>query len=398
MPAFSGLTDSQLASLAGVAVWRTVEMGEPVFEEGDASDGLHVVVSGRLRMYKEADGQPVELHTAVPGESYGELALLDGGARSVTVAALQRSELLVLERESFLRVLGDSPTLLAAVLAQLSDTVRRTSEQLLRGELEQRAVRAEAELERYRALAEMVAGVAHEVNTPLGTVNTAASIVRRLLESPALHAAVGANVEATAVLAEASEAMELLERNVQRAHRLVQDFKKLSVSQIADTLERLDLFDVLDEAIGLFSLDARRAGLELELRNALPGPAASAWTGYRGYMSQVILNLIANARQHAYAEGQGGRVEILLGDALDEQGGEVFEITVRDFGRGIPAAELPRIFEPFFTTARARGGSGLGLSIVNSLVRDALHGQISVRSQENQGTSFTIVVPKEVPA
>jgi signal transduction histidine kinase len=373
-------------------------MGEPVFEEGDASDGLHVVVSGRLRIYKEADGQAVELHTAVPGESYGELALLDGGTRAANVAALQRSKLLVLEREAFLRALGDSPSLLAAVLAQLSRTVRTTNEQLLRDELEQRALRAEAELERYRALAEMVAGVAHEVNTPLGTVNTAASIVRGRLETPALHAAVSANLEAAAVLAEASEAVELLERNVQRAHRLVQEFKKLSVSQIADTLEQLDMFEVLDEAIGLYSLDARRAGLELELRSLLLDPAAAEWTGYRGYMSQVMLNLITNARHHAYAEGQGGRVAIILADAVDEQGGEVFEITVRDYGRGIPEAELPRIFEPFFTTARARGGTGLGLSIVHSLVRDALHGRIGVRSQENQGTTFTIVVPKEVPA
>jgi signal transduction histidine kinase len=369
-------------------------MGEPVFEEGDASDGLHVVVSGRLRVYKEADGQAVELHTAVPGESYGELALLDGGTRSANVAALQRSELLVLEREPFLRALGDSPSLLTAVLAQLSRTVRTTNEQLLRDEL----VRAETELERYRALAEMVAGVAHEVNTPLGTVNTAASIVRRRLESPALHAAVSANMEAAAVLAEASEAVELLERNVQRAHRLVQEFKKLSVSQIADTLEQLDMFEVLDEAIGLYSLDARRAGLELELRSLLLDPASAEWTGYRGYMSQVMLNLITNARHHAYAEGQGGRVAIILADAVDEHGVEVFEITVRDYGRGIPEPELSRIFEPFFTTARARGGTGLGLSIVHSLVRDALHGRIGVRSQENQGTTFTIVVPKDVPA
>jgi signal transduction histidine kinase len=368
-----------------------------VFRDGEPSDGLHVVLSGSLRIYKDGDdGAEVDLSTARAGDSYGEMALLDGGDRSANVVALEPSEILVLQRDAFLRLLSESPALLESVMTQLTRAVRDTSGRLLREELEQRAVKAEMEAEKYRALAEMVAGVAHEINTPLGTVNTAVSIVRQRLELPCFREAAGASDDARFAFEDTLEALGLVDRNIQRAHKLVENFKKLSVSQIADTLEPLNLLDVIDETVQLFSINARKAGLTVEVTSELPGRGAAAWTGYRGFMSQVLLNLFSNAERYAYPGGAGGRIEIIVGSVADKSGELRFNLQVRDFGCGMPAEVTARIFEPFFTTGRSIGGSGLGLSIVKNLVTNSLKGTIAVQSAPAKGTTFSLVLPRTI--
>ena len=365
--------------------------GEVVFRESQSPDGLHVVLEGRLRLYKRAeDDTEVDLSTAGPGDTYGEMALLDDGVRSASVVALEPTELLVLGREPFLRLLSESSPVLASIMSQLTRAVRDTSVRLLREELEQRAVKAEMETEKYRALAVMVAGVAHEINTPIGIVNTAASIVRQRLDSTALREAAGGGREAKIAFEDATGALVLIERNVERAHRLIENFKKLS-----DTLENLNLLDVIDETVQLFSVSARRSGLSLEILNTLPDHAAAAWRGYRGFLSQVLLNLFTNAERYAYPGGVGGRIEILVGES-SEHDEPFFTVQVRDFGRGIEAEALSRVFEPFFTTGRAIGGSGLGLAIVRNLVTTSLKGTIAVQSALGEGTTFRLVIPRTV--
>ena len=273
VPLFARLTESQAALLAATGVRRKVLAGEVVFRESQSPDGLHVVLEGRLRIYKRAeDDTEVDLSTAGPGDTYGEMALLDDGVRSASVVALEPTELLVLGREPFLRLLSESSPVLASIMSQLTRAVRDTSVRLLREELEQRAVKAEMETEKYRALAVMVAGVAHEINTPIGIVNTAASIVRQRLDSTALREAAGGGREAKIAFEDATEALVLIERNVERAHRLIENFKKLSVSQVADTLENLNLLDVIDETVQLFSVSARRSGLSSRDPQHAAGP------------------------------------------------------------------------------------------------------------------------------
>jgi signal transduction histidine kinase len=397
VPAFARLNESQAALLAASSTRRPVNAGEIVFREGEPSDGLHVVLAGRLRIYKDADDETeVDLSTAGAGDSYGEMALLDGGERSANVVALEPSEILVLQRDAFLRLLSESPALLESVMSQLTRAVRDTSGRLLREELEQRAVKAEMEAEKYRALAEMVAGVAHEINTPLGTVNTAVSIIRQRLEQPFFRAAAETSEEAKFAFEDLVEALGLMDRNIQRAHKLIENFKKLSVSQISDTLEALNLLEIIDETVQLFSVNARQAGLTVEIKSELPDRAAAAWTGYRGFMSQVLLNLFTNAERYAYPGGVGGRIEITVGAIADKSGEARFTVQVRDFGCGMSAEVIARIFEPFFTTGRSIGGSGLGLSIVKNLVTNSLKGTIGVQSVPAQGTTFSLVLPRTI--
>ena len=335
-------------------------------------------------MYQSDEhGVELDLGTLQAGASLGELALLDGGPRSASVAALEPTTCFVLGREAFLAQLHQLPGLLAAVLANLTQTVRKTSERLFEDELDRRRIQAEMEIARYRGLAQMVAGVAHEINTPLGIVNTAASFVRQRLTEDVLNG-LPHEPAPQGVVADIQEALRLMEANINRAHRLVQEFKKLSASQIHDEREMLDLLGVIEETVDLFRISARQAGLIISVHDRVATPAARHWLGYRGYLSQVLLNLLTNVERYAYPTGAGGEPS--------------FVVSVRDFGRGIAAPDLPRVFNPFFTTGRDRGGTGLGLAIVHNLVTSGLGGSVDILSSLDSGTTVVIRVPCTTPA
>jgi signal transduction histidine kinase len=342
---------------------------------------LFVVLDGALSVsVTDAPGERLELNTVSPGGYVGEIALLDGGPRSATVTGTQASELFVLSRSAFMRLLQASPELLSSVLENLTQMVRSSTERMVQQQLEQRVLRADMELARHRSLTEMVAGVAHEINTPLGIVRTAASVLRNRVASGALD--------------DIEEASALIERNIERAHRLVEDFKKLSVSQVSDTHQSLDLVGVVEEVVELFAISARQAGLRVVVNDRVSSAEGrKTWLGYRGRLSQVLLNLLTNVERYAYPDGAGGEVEIDIAPELEDG----FVVTVRDAGRGIAADELPRVFDPFFTTGRARGGTGLGLAIVHSLVCDGLGGSIDITSQLGAGTTVTIHLPRVSP-
>src|SRR5262249_32421993 len=140
-----------------------------------------------------------------------------------------------------------------------------------------------------------------------------ASVVKRRLTGE-LFAALANDARAAATAADIRQAIDLIEANIGRAHKLIQDFKKLSVGQISDTKERLDLAAVVDEVVGLFKINARQAGLTIDIRNHLP-EAQRSWHGYRGYLTQVLLNLFTNVERYAYPDGEGGRVEVDLSAA-----------------------------------------------------------------------------------
>ena len=129
--------------------------------------------------------------------------------------------------------------------------------------------------------------------------------------------------------------------------------------------------------------------MAVEVRDERAAPG-SRWTGYPGYLSQVLLNLLTNVERYAYAEGVEGRVEV---DLADDRGGDGYVLTVRDFGQGIASDVLGQVFEPFFTTGRSRGGTGLGLTIVHNLVTTALQGTIEIESDVGRGTTVTIRLP-----
>jgi histidine kinase len=113
---------------------------------------------------------------------------------------------------------------------------------------------------------------------------------------------------------------------------------------------------------------------------------------YPGALSQVLTNFVMNALLHAFDEGQAGKLLI----AVNELDADSIELRFTDNGKGIPKENLPKIFDPFFTTKRGQGGSGLGLSIIHNLATGTLQGKISVESQVDVGTTFTLCFPRKI--
>jgi two-component system NtrC family sensor kinase len=246
------------------------------------------------------------------------------------------------------------------------------------------------ERERHRALAQLVAGVAHEINTPIGIANTAATLIARGLAAPPMVRAAAADPDVKVEMEDLAEAARLIEANVARAHRLIQSFKSLSVAEASEQTESLSLPEVVAEAVNLFSPNARQARLEVRVEDRLP-VEARAWIGRRGHLIQVLLNLLSNVERYAYPGGAGGAVEV----SLAAPDGERVVVAVRDWGKGIPPEDLPRVFDPFFTTGRGKGGSGLGMAIVRNLVTAGLGGTVEIESAVGLGTTVTIVLPSQ---
>ncbi len=279
--------------------------------------------------------------------------------------------------------------------ARISATLekKRLREQELK--LISQAMQAEAALERHRALTQAVAGVAHEINTPLGIVKTALSIIRNRLSLANIQALFQGDAENHDLLQDILESSALMVKNVDNAHRLIENFKKIAVEQIIEHQETVNLPTVLKDAVDLFKISARQAKLDIHV-DVSGIRHAQEWHGYPGYMTQIVMNFLQNIERYAYPDGVGGQVDIALADRHDPDKVEQFILTIHDYGVGISPEHITRIFEPFFTTGRSKGGTGLGLAIVGNIVAVAMQGTLSVVSEPGQGACFTVCFPKNL--
>jgi signal transduction histidine kinase len=397
IPFFSHLSEPELERVAAHGQIVTRQPGEIVVREGNAADSMYVILEGRVRVYKSDEaGAQIDIATLETASFFGELALLDQGTRSATVACLTPCQFFILDQPSFLHLLETSDSrMIHRLFATLAQRVRDTSERVFHEELTRQMMTANMEIERLRSLSQMVAGVAHEINTPLGTVNTAAGMIEKRLRNGSVASLLDADPKAKRLYGEMLEASEMIQSNIARAHRLVQDFKKISVQQLTDVRECIDLPELVRGIIDLFKISAKQSRLEISLHNELE-VHHKMWDGYPGYLTQVVLNLLANVERYAYPAGKGGPIEITLRQRTSGESSR-FIVSVRDQGQGIPAENLTRVFDPFFTTGRAQGGSGLGLAIVYNIMTSALHGEVSIDSEVGKGTTVLLDFPQTVP-
>jgi signal transduction histidine kinase len=365
---FRDLDDDELAALVARGQVRTVEPGPVTISRPGA------------------DGQLVDLGERGPGGSFGEPSLLDPGPRTALVTATEPCRFFVLDRPALLAFLAECPEAMPGVLAGIGRQLRMSQEMLFAETVKQHALQVQLHAGRYRSLAQLVAGVAHEINTPLGIITTAASILAQDLSDLVCDAG-----PITGPIQDAMEAAALISSNLERASRLVERFKSLSTSQAVEVVEEGDLRAVVDDVVALYGPKARAAGLTITVRDERADPELP-WIGDAGHLTEALLNLLSNVERYAYPGQAGGRAEVVLtGDD-----GHV-DVTVRDFGRGIPAVDLERVWEPFFTTGRSQGGTGLGLPVVNSLVSDGMHGSADIRSERGKGTSVRLRLPRTHP-
>lgn len=395
IPLFSDLAAADVRELIRIGRTLAMDANTVVFQEGDVGDTLYVILSGAVLVSRtDESGQDVALATLQSGDFFGELALIDLEPRSARVATVAPCRFFLLDRNEFLNLMSHLPRRLTVFLVGISAKIRQANEKFSALVLQKERLRAHAEIERHRSIAEMVAGVAHELNTPIGIANQAASIFTERL-TPKVIAALARDEDTRALFDDLVEAANLIQTSIARADRVISTFKNMSVRQITDTKETVDLRELTEEIVSLYKLKARQSQLQVEITHQL-GDTGAEWSGYPGYFSQVLLNLITNVDRYAYPEGRGGKVEILLASDHSAAKASHFTVTVRDFGRGIPPADLPRVFNPFFTMGRTQGGSGLGLAIVHNLVTSALQGTIQITSELGQGTTVVICLPAVV--
>lgn len=247
------------------------------------------------------------------------------------------------------------------------------------------------ESEKLASLGGLVAGVAHEINTPVGisltTASHLASITHQIqtdLQSGAIKKSDFQNY-----LQAAQESCDLILSNAERAANLIHSFKQVAVDQTSEARRDFQLNDYLQEIITSLRPKFKRTQIEIHV----DCESDLLMDSYPGALSQVMTNLLVNAVVHAFDEGQAGRIDIV---ARRHENG-IVALSVKDNGKGIPPENMGKIFQPFFTTRRSSGGSGLGLHIVYNIVRQRLGGSIDVVSEVGHGTAFSITMPCIAP-
>ncbi len=241
------------------------------------------------------------------------------------------------------------------------------------------------ESEKMASLGSLVAGIAHEINTPVGIVVTSASYLaqqttalKQLFESENLGVQ-----DMEDYMAASEEAVQLIETNASRAADLIQSFKQVAVDRTAGEMREINLKDYIQEILTSLRPQLKRLPVEI----AVEAPAGLDLTTYPGALSQILTNLVMNSLTHGFDEA-GGRIGITVTDL-----GEAVEIVYVDDGKGIAPEHRTKVFDPFFTTRRNAGGSGLGMNIVYNIVTRTLNGRVRLDSAPT-GVRFVILFPK----
>lgn len=244
--------------------------------------------------------------------------------------------------------------------------------------------------EKMASLGQLVAGVAHEINTPMGIALTAASHVTdragELEEKFRERTMSKSDLEAFLALQRESGPMIL--GGLSRSAALVQRFKQMAVDQAQDRLAEIDVAIHLEESTRLWT--AENPGTAV--RVSVSAPAGVSIQTFPTALTRLLHALLDNVRVHAYSGGSEGEASVMAAPAND--GGVV--VTVADRGAGIRPDVAGKVFDPFFTTRRGDGSVGLGLAIAFNLVTSTLRGRIDVASAPGAGATFRVALPARV--
>ncbi|MBM6550740.1 PAS domain-containing protein [Marinomonas ostreistagni] len=313
-------------------------------------------------LHKKTDGTPFWTEVIV--------GLLSLNGREVTysitrdISEKKALELEIVERNEALNQSN-------ADLEDTIDNLKQTQDKLV-------------ESEKMASLGSLVAGVAHEINTPVGV--GLMGITQFLEDSYELRQRYDhgqlTETDFESFLNNANDISELVKKNLERTAHLVKGFKQIAVDQTSEEERQINLNDYCEEVVFSLGSVIRKARVSVEIDCA---PDLNVVTN-PGLLSQVLTNLIVNSMNHGFGDQGTGTIRI----ALREQSEQTFVLSYKDNGKGISAANLPKIFDPFFTTNRGQGGTGLGLNVTYNIVTGPLAGAIRCTSQEGHGVEFTI--------
>lgn len=245
------------------------------------------------------------------------------------------------------------------------------------------------ETEKLASLGDMVAGIAHEINTPIGLGVTASSLladklkeIKVAFEDKSLKSS-----QLKKFLNDSDENVAIIFRNLERAAKLISSFKKVAVDQSSAENRTFNVSELLDEILLTLTAKLAKANVTTTINcpsdlyiNSKPGP-----------INQIIINLILNSIYHAFEGREQGAITINVMSLSDQ-----LHINYSDDGIGIDDSIKAKIFDPFTTTKRGSGGSGLGMHLVYNLITQALYGHISFDDSASEGVSFDIAFPVEI--
>ena len=346
----------------GKSFWRQLfDQGRLYIEsEQHRRDGTHIWIEGNYICLYDEQGRITGhfgIQRDITGRKQAETVL-----RSLNEELEQRVE----ERTAALQ-----QTNLA--LEESLETLRRAQEQLIQSE-------------KMAALGALVAGVSHEISTPIGIGVTAASNLqektREFRTRYEDNSMTRSDLEK--YLRTAIDSTELILKNLQRAAEQVQGFKQVAVDQTSGEKRRFNLKTYIEEVLRSLHPKLKRTKHTVSVE----GAADIECNSYPGAFSQIITNFVMNSLIHGFEHQEQGQIVI----ELRRENGNVL-LRYSDNGRGMPEAERSRIFEPFYTTKRNQGGSGLGLNIIHNLVSHQLNGSIECQSEPGKGATFIIQLP-----
>lgn len=249
------------------------------------------------------------------------------------------------------------------------------------------------ESEKLASLGRLVAGVAHELNTPLGNSLTVVSALEdryRELDNMLSSSQPMRRSQLEELVRDTRRGQDILQRNVQKAADLVRDFKQVAIDQTTDLRRDFDLGQVVEDVLVMVEPSFKHTPfvIRTELVEGIE------MNSYPGSLGQVLTNLLMNALVHGFDGREAGEVKVHCAPL----GADHVELTVIDNGHGMDEGVRRRIFDPFFTTKLGTGGSGLGMHIVHGIVTNVLGGQIEVRSTPGQGTQMLMQLPRVAPS
>lgn len=368
---------ASLHSLQWRVIWITIEL--IIF-------ALVIALMVGKNIVRPIDKLCAVTHQIING-NYTISAVVSGDSE---IAALANAFNLMTER---LKLAFDE---LNAHRAQLEHKVQKRTEQLLiaKNEAEQSLTLLQetqeslVQAEKMAALGSLVAGVAHEINTPIGITLTSASFL-----SEETHKVISlyqqgelSGDELETYFDNAKQSTELMTINCHRAADLIQSFKQVAVDQTSDNQREFNLKNYLEEVL----VSLRPALKNRDIKVELDCPNDLNIFGFPGAISQIMTNFIMNSLLHGFDKNQQGIIKLHISNLPENK----IEFRYSDNGKGIPAEIQSKIFDPFFTTQRGNGGSGLGLNLVYNIVHQTLKGNMQVHSVEGEGTTFLINFPK----
>lgn len=357
-----------------IGLWQSAVERAAILEAATQEGGIH-----REACLIHGDGHTLLCAVTARQVKVGGHSLTIWAMEDVTEKRRIDRELRKLNAELEARVLRRTEDL-AQTNRELSETVTHLRQ------AQQELVRAE----KMAALGELVAGVAHELNTPIGNALIAASTVPDKVRE--FQRAMQEGLRRSTLdqfISHVATAADLTTRNLYRAADLLTSFKQVAVDQASSQRRVFELKEVVGEILTTLHPTLKRT----PYRIVVEVPEGLRLDSYPGPLGQTLANLINNAVLHAFEGLDQGAIRILADRVEDGR----IRARVADDGKGIPAALLGRIFHPFFTTKMGRGGTGLGLHIAYNAVTNILGGSLTVRSEEGKGTEFEMLLPEQAP-